>query len=320
MDISHDDLEFFLALWETRSITQAARDLNLTMPTASRRMARLRELFGDPCFVRSHKGLLPTDFTIANVGEIIQLHRQLHELTQRKTFEPSELKRVIRIAIPDNAIPFLLPNVVKAITDQAPLCSIAFLHCSHNSFEDLQKGYIDFLINPKSLVPRGNHFMPLHAFDQVILVRKTHPLVEIYHQKGTVSPEDLRHYERILVNDSYAATQNNDIYLSNYDRYFMTDNVQRTRIVVPYFIGAQYFLENTDLTLSLPKETAEKIAERNPYLTTIPSPLAKPGAIVPCLFWHERTHHDPAMQWIRAQFKAYAQTEEGAREARQDNF
>ena len=173
MDISHDDLEFFLALWETRSITQAARDLNLTMPTASRRMARLRELFGDPCFVRSHKGLLPTDFTIANVGEIIQLHRQLHELTQRKTFEPSELKRVIRIAIPDNAIPFLLPNVVKAITDQAPLCSIAFLHSSHNSFEDLQKGYIDFLINPKSLVPRGSHFMPLHAFDQVILVRKT---------------------------------------------------------------------------------------------------------------------------------------------------
>ena len=100
----------------------------------------------------------------------------------------------------------------------------------------------------------------------------------------------------------------------------MTDNVQRTRIVVPYFIGAQYFLENTDLTLSLPKETAEKIAERNPYLTTIPSPLAKSGAIVPCLFWHERTHHDPAMQWIRAQFKAYAQTEEGAREALQDNF
>ena len=127
------------------------------MPTASRRMARLRELFGDPCFVRSHKGLLPTDFTIANVGEIIQLHRQLLELTQRKTFEPSELKRVIRIAIPDNAMPFLLPNVVKAITDQAPLCSIAFLHSSHNSFEDLQIGYIDFLINPKSLVPRGRH-------------------------------------------------------------------------------------------------------------------------------------------------------------------
>lgn len=68
--------------------------------------------------------------------------------------------------------------------------------------------------------------MPLHAFDQVILVRKTHPLVEIYRQKGTVNPEDLKHYERILVNDSYAATQNNDIYLSNYDRYFMTDNVQ----------------------------------------------------------------------------------------------
>lgn len=123
-------------------------------------------------------------------------------------------------------MPFLLPNVVKAITDQAPLCSIAFLHSSHNSFEDLQKGYIDFLINPKSLVPRGSHFMPLHAFDQVILVRKTHPLVEIYRQKGTVNPEDLKHYERILVNDSYAATQNNDIYLSNYDRYFMTDNVR----------------------------------------------------------------------------------------------
>lgn len=320
MDISHDDLQFFLALWETRSITQAARDLNLTMPTASRRMARLRELFGDPCFVRSHNGLLPTDFTIANVGEIIQLYRQLHELTQRKIFEPKELSRVIRIAIPDNAIPFLLPNVVKAITEQAPHCSIAFLHSSHASFEDLQKGYIDFLINPRCLVPRGSHFMPLHVFDQVLLVRKSHPLVAIYQEKGIVIADDLKNFERILVNDSYAATQNNDIYLSNYDRYFMTDNVQRTRIVVPYFIGAQYFLENTDLTFSLPKETAEKIAERNPYLTTIPSPLAKSGAIVPCLFWHERTHHDPAMQWIRAQFKAYAQTEEGAREGMNDHF
>lgn len=320
MDISHDDLEFFLSLWETRSITQTARDLNLTLPTASRRMARLREIFGDPCFVRSHQGLIPTDFTIESIGEIIQLYRKLHDLTQRKTFEPSELNRVIRIAIPDNAIPFLLPNVVKSITDQAPHCSIAFLHSSPASFEDLQKGYIDFLINPKILVPRGNHFMPLHAFDQIILVRKKHPLVEMYKQKGTIDADDLKHFDRILVNDSYAATQNNDIYLSNYDRYFMSDNVQRTRIVVPYFIGAQYFLESTDLTLSLPKETALKIAERNPYLTTLPSPLAKSGAIVPCLFWHERTHHDPAMQWIRAQFKAFAQTEEGAREEQSDNF
>lgn len=320
MDISHDDLTFFLALWETRSITQAARELNLTMPTASRRMARLREIFGDPCFIRSHRGLLPTDFTIANIGEIIKLNRQLRELTQRTVFKPETLNRVIRIAIPDNAIPFLLPKVVNAITKQAPLCSIAFLHSSHASFEDLQKGYIDFLINPKSLVPRGNHFMPLHVFEQVLLLRKEHPLVDQYREKGSVSAEDLKPYDRILINDSYGATQNNDVYLSNYDRYFMIDNVQHTRVVVPYFIAAQYFLEDTDMTLSLPKETAEKIVERNPYLTMLPSPLAKAGSIIPCLFWHERTHHDPAMQWIRSQFKAFSQTEQGAREEQFDNF
>lgn len=320
MDISHDDLQFFLSLWETRSITQTARDLNLTLPTASRRMARLREIFGDPCFVRSPQGLLPTDFAMDSISEIIQLHRQLHELTRKKSFDPREFKRVVRIAIPDNAIPFLLPNVVKSITEQAPHCSIAFLHCSPNSFDDLQKGFIDFLINPKSLVPRGSHFMPLHAFDQVLLIRKEHPLIRIYREKGEITENDLKKFERILINDSFAATQNNDVYMSNYDRYFMNGNVQRTRLVIPYFLGAQYFIENTDLTVSLPKETAMKITERNPYLTTLPSPMSKSGSIVPCLFWHERIHHDPAMQWIRAQFKAFSQTEEGAQEERKDSF
>ena len=49
----------FEALWAERSVTLAGRRLGLSQPAMSGALARLREMLGDPLFIRSRSGLQP---------------------------------------------------------------------------------------------------------------------------------------------------------------------------------------------------------------------------------------------------------------------
>ena len=48
------------AIVETRSVTAAASTLGLTQSAVSNQLARLRETFDDPLFVRTPEGMMPT--------------------------------------------------------------------------------------------------------------------------------------------------------------------------------------------------------------------------------------------------------------------
>ena len=56
MDISWDDVQLFLAVAETGSLSAAARRLGIGQPTASRRVAVLEDRLGFPVFERSVEG------------------------------------------------------------------------------------------------------------------------------------------------------------------------------------------------------------------------------------------------------------------------
>src|ERR1043166_8911505 len=53
-------LRVFGALLETRSVTIAASTLGLTQSAVSNQLARLRDAFDDPLFVRTSEGMVPT--------------------------------------------------------------------------------------------------------------------------------------------------------------------------------------------------------------------------------------------------------------------
>ena len=62
-DIRGIDLNLLIVLdvlLDERSVTRAAARLGYTQPTISGMLARLRDLFADPLFVRTQRGILPT--------------------------------------------------------------------------------------------------------------------------------------------------------------------------------------------------------------------------------------------------------------------
>ena len=63
--ISWDHYRTFLAVLQTGSLSQAARVLGLTQPTAGRHIEALELAFGAPLFLRSPQGLLPTEKALA---------------------------------------------------------------------------------------------------------------------------------------------------------------------------------------------------------------------------------------------------------------
>jgi DNA-binding transcriptional LysR family regulator len=63
MDIQRLDLNLLVtleALLAERNVTRAARRLNISQPALSARLARLREVLGDPLLLPAQRGMIPT--------------------------------------------------------------------------------------------------------------------------------------------------------------------------------------------------------------------------------------------------------------------
>src|SRR5215510_13495997 len=92
----------FRELARTRRTTEAARRLRVTQSTVSHALARLRDLFGDPLFVRRPHGLEPTRRAVA-LGPRIEALIELADVTLKSEgkFDPKVSERRFMAAAPD---------------------------------------------------------------------------------------------------------------------------------------------------------------------------------------------------------------------------
>ena len=79
----------FDALYDARNVTRAAERLALTQPTVSGMLSRLRDLFGDPLFVRTQHGVLPTPRADELSQPIKTLLENAEALLEPDDFDPS---------------------------------------------------------------------------------------------------------------------------------------------------------------------------------------------------------------------------------------
>jgi DNA-binding transcriptional LysR family regulator len=71
---------------------------------------------------------------------------------------------------------------------------------------------------------------------------------------------------------------------------------RRVVLSVPRFQSVLAVLTSTDLVAMLP----ERLVLGNPALRLYEPPVAVPGYEM-AMLWHERSHRDPAHQWLREQ-------------------
>ncbi|EDP60738.1 LysR family transcriptional regulator [Vibrio sp. AND4] len=92
-------LKTFDTVFQTRSVSGAADALGISAPAISQALNRLREQYQDPLFIRSGRGIIPTNFAMELHAEIQEpLNLLLHGVKSRLHFDALNSHRTFRIS------------------------------------------------------------------------------------------------------------------------------------------------------------------------------------------------------------------------------
>jgi DNA-binding transcriptional LysR family regulator len=121
--LNAEDLRFFLAVRQARSIKGGARTLRVDHSTASRRLASLEEALGARLFERTPEGLIETDVAVAIAPLAERIEALTNELEDAANAAAGVPSGPVRIAVsPVVAEHFLiprLPGLMKQLPDIA---------------------------------------------------------------------------------------------------------------------------------------------------------------------------------------------------------
>jgi DNA-binding transcriptional LysR family regulator len=288
-DIRKVDLNLLATLnvlLEERNVSRAAERLALTQPTVSGMLARLRELFGDPLFVRTQRGMLPTPRAEALAPALTQLLADAASLVAQEPFDPSSSNRVITISVNDYMQSCLIVPLVRSLREAAPRMRLVIRHLEVADLNPmLGNGQLDMAITIPAFADPALHCETLYHEEYVGVVRQAHPI-----GTGRISMNQFLAYDHVLVSPAGGAlTGPTDEALAAIGRE------RRVALSVPSFLILKEVLQTDDLIALVPRRLMQRNAES---LRQIKLPMQVPGFDV-ITAWHNRTHQDPALRWVR---------------------
>lgn len=290
-NLDRTTLVLFLTLFETKNLNEAAHQLGMPAPSASRLLAKMREIFEDPLFTRWAQGMRPTQRAVQMVPIVRTILDGMDQLMSRKRFDPMTLKRTLRIGCMDNAVSMVVEPVLGRIYESAPEVLIEVCELTDGFLGDLSSGKLDLAIFPIREVPDNYGMKALYECEQMLAVGPNHPLVDCFDKMGSLSSEEIERFARI------------DIMCGPSQHWRMTHQEkglpgQKVAFRTPYFLVAAMALQSTELTMELPSVTAHRL-EALGLIRAFPMPKSKPSNI-PKVIWHESSTSDPAVQWLRS--------------------
>lgn len=295
MHISRIDLNLLVvldAIFAEGGITKASHKLNLTQPAVSHALGRLRDVFGDPLFVRDGRNLAPTPFARNLIGPVRQSLRGIEiALAEVEHFDPATSKRKFTIGVRDFLEARALPPLMNRISALAPSVDIAAIHVERRVLEgELASGRLDAALDIWLAPP--DYIQRARVIDDgfVVLVRQDHPLAQ-----GSIDLDSYLALDHVLVSARTTGPGLEDIELA---RLGLSRHV---RLRCQHYFAGCRVVSQTDLALTMTEHYA-RIANEQFGNQLLPFPLESPG-LDAYLYWHANVENDPANRWLRAQIQ-----------------
>lgn len=296
MNVSAIDLNLlsaFEALFAERNVTRAGSRLGLTQPAMSNALRRLREMFGDPLFIRNSREMVPTARSAEIAPKIAGALSTVRGILVQSPFDPLESSRRFSIATTDYVEFLFLPFVHRRVQKEAPSMSF-ILRRVPTMFalpqDELASGAFDFAIGPfpLPLTPQsGLHSLPLFQDRWVCVIRKGHPVV-----KRRLSLSQFVSLKHVPI--AYPLGEGRGMV----DKLLADRGLKRTvATTVAHFISAPFYAANSDCITLVPSRLAKYVARFLP-VRVFPVPFAQPPLEF-SLIWHARMHSEPAHIWVR---------------------
>jgi DNA-binding transcriptional LysR family regulator len=290
-DLDLNLLRVLDALLLEQHLTRAAHRIGLSQPAMSHALARLRQHLGDPLFIRTPKGLLPTARATRLAGPVRSALATLEAaLAGTDEFDAARAQRSFVLATADYGSFVLVPPLLSHLGRAAPGVDLWVRPVADDAYAQLAQGDADALVMP---LPSRRPVRSIHSrllFEErfVCLVREGHPRVK--------KRLDLRTYTslpHVFVAPRGTPGGVVDTVLGNLGKS------RRVAVGVPQFLLAPHLVASSDFVVTIGSRVAEAFARLLP-LRVLEPPVELPRFKMQ-LAWHERQHHDPAQRWLRAQ-------------------
>jgi LysR family transcriptional activator of mexEF-oprN operon len=238
----------FRALARTRRTTEAARQLGLTQSTVSHALARLRDLFDDPLFVRRPHGLEPTPRALELAPRIDGLIDMAGAVMTRGGFDPTLSERRFRLAAAEFVAAVVCGPLTTTFRREAPRASfnVDFL-MGGSTLDMLRRGEVDLVLGQFLRLPPGVEATLLYHDRYCVVARKRHPKV-----KGSIDARTYVGLPNIFVGRS-GETGITDARLPN-------PAIVSTVAVVPRWLTALTMVATSDAVATCPRRLAERMA------------------------------------------------------------
>lgn len=279
-------LQLFDVLYTLRSVTRASEQLGLSQPTVSISLGKLRELLGDPLFVRTQAGMTPTPKADALVAPCRQILESMRRFTAAQlVFEPASAQRRFRICMTDASHVALLPRLLAHIRALAPGVRLEAARIDGNTGTALESGEADLAIGYVPWLASGIYQQQLYEQDWVCLANARHPRL-----RGRLGIRQYRTEGHVIV---AAGTG-----VQLLDQALAREKIGRHIVLeLPGFLGLGPIIQTTDLIATVPRHIGSTLAQAND-LRVHPCPFPVEGFPVR-QHWHARYHQDTANQWLR---------------------
>ena len=286
LDLDGHLLQLLLAVIEEGSITRAAQRLGVTQSAVSHLLDKLRAIAGDPLFVKSGRGIVPTAHAQALAMRARTLLDELRSFSNAAGFEPAKLSALVTIAANDLQRDLLLPTLLRYVRAQAPGFTLRVIPSAVPTVEMLRDEHCQLVITPRP--PEGTDILQKRLFEDSYRV--------FYDASQRGAPRTVEDYlaaEHVTV--LYEPRRQLDL-----DEVLAERGIRRRFVSqVPGFGGIGPFLRGSPLIATLPSLLRAHMLRG---FDIAPVPVDCPPMPM-YMVWHLRHQADPMHRWLRQQLE-----------------
>lgn len=278
------------ALYICRKTTLAAERLGMAQPSMSVYLRQLRELTGDELFIRTSRGLEPTDFCHSYYLAAKEILSSLELLASKKnvSFDPLTGSATFSVAIPFIKGRMLFDELSVMLIQKYPRLKVDMISMPETeALRHLEDGLVDIYIGMVS-DNLEKHFLAKKVLktELIVLCSEKSP----HFKKGRIGKLEYLDTPHIKATSSFQPSMLD----AKYKRLGL---LQKTLVSVPDIAAEVVMLRETDFLLVIDRSDAELIMGGNNFKilkTDFDLPQFDFYAV-----WHARKNDSPPHKWYR---------------------
>ncbi|WP_028863259.1 LysR family transcriptional regulator [Psychromonas aquimarina] len=281
-------LRLLTVLNEERQTTMAAKRLNVSQPTISVMLRKLREQFNDPLFIRDNNQFEPTVKCQQLLQQVPALLEQMDALyIDKDNWDISRISGEISLLFSPPLMSVIAASLIKKLTELAPHVTVECYQWGQNAIQDIEIKKMSWGFSYLPIETNKNILQKNIGSDQFMMVtRKDHPMV------GNKLDNILFYPLCINIIPGEAAPSLSE---KLFEKYALDKHVSVRSSDTSMMLG---LVKNSDYIAIVSKHN-NKILHDDFRVEELPDLLQAEGLKREvALFSHQRNRHEPLTQWL----------------------